>query len=277
MNYEIIDGIKCYAPETAFSSTEFPAEDFKLLFDLEEKNFWFRSRNRLLIHLFKKYLNPESPKSILEIGCGTGYVLKALSQIESYRLTGAEIYIEGLKYARKRVPNIDFVQMDFRKTPYENEFDAIGAFDVLEHVEEDTQVINNVYKALKDNGLFFISVPQHKWLWSVQDEAACHKRRYSRREIKAKLESANFSIEFISSFVFALLPLMLLSRLYKKRKFDHKTNLGLYHNELKPPVIINAILERFMYIDEFLIKKGISLFFGGSLLVVARKKVYEKN
>ncbi len=40
--------------------------------------------------------------------------------------------MEGLKYAKQRVPGAEFIQMDATEMPFENEFDAIGAFDVLE-------------------------------------------------------------------------------------------------------------------------------------------------
>ena len=80
--------------------------------------------------------------------------------------------------------------MDARNIPFESEFDVIGAFDVLEHINEDTEVLAQIYTALKAEGLMLISVPQHPWLWSSLDEYACHVRRYTALDIQQKIEAA---------------------------------------------------------------------------------------
>jgi SAM-dependent methyltransferase len=141
VSYELMDGIKRYAPGVGFERPDYNPQHFNALFELETRSFWFKSRNRLLKHLFAKYVGNVQAR-ILEIGCGTGYVLAGLSEFEGYRLLGADLYIEGLKYAKQRLPHVEFVQLDFRQTPYENEFDAVGAFDILEHIDEDTRVID---------------------------------------------------------------------------------------------------------------------------------------
>ncbi len=266
-NYKIIDGVKCYAPEILLESHYFPKENYEALYKLEEKNFWFLSRNRILLYFFNKFLHKIDRAKILEIGCGTGFVLKALSKLNKFDLYGAELYLEGLKFAKSRLEDIEFFQMDARDIPFENKFDAIGAFDVLEHVEEDWLIVKSAFKALKAGGLFFITVPQHKFLWSRQDEASFHKRRYSKKELTEKLYDSGFTIEFISSFVFTLLPMMLIARLQKKKK----NSIGYDFSELDLPQLTNNICNLLMSVDEFMIKRGISLPVGGSLLVIARK------
>lgn len=271
---ETINGIKCYAPELANENSDYPADVFKILYSVEDTNFWFVARNQIIQHLFKKYLGSKS-NAVLEIGCGTGYVIKGLQDnFANYQLVGSEIHLEGLKFAKERLPNIEFIQLDATKMPFEKEYNAIGAFDVLEHIEEDEKVMQEVYKALKPNGLFFISVPQHQWMWSINDDIAYHKRRYSRAEMKRKLTNNGFEIIYISSFVFMLFPFMYLSRLFKSKKELKITDEIILKemNELKLNPIVNSIFGFFMKIDLFLIKTGISMPFGGSLITVARKK-----
>jgi SAM-dependent methyltransferase len=273
--YKIISGIKCYSPNLAIENGDYPSDVFKLLFEIEEKNFWFVNRNEIILNLFKKYLGKEANK-VLEIGSGTGYVLKGLNDIfKKYNLYGSEIHLEGIKFAKNRLPNIEFIQMDATNMPFENEFNAIGAFDVLEHIEDDVKVIQEVHKALKIGGLFIISVPQYQWMWSINDDIAYHKRRYSRKELKEKLTIEGFDIIYISSFVFILFPLMYISRLLKRKKNHEITDEIILRemNELKLNPLINSIFGLFMKVDVFLIKMGISLPFGGSLITVARKKI----
>ena len=72
-------------------------------------------------HLFKKYLGSRNNK-ILEIGCGTGYVLKGLEdKFINYQLVGSEIHIEGIKFAKERLQKVEFIQLDATKMPFENQ------------------------------------------------------------------------------------------------------------------------------------------------------------
>jgi SAM-dependent methyltransferase len=272
--YKLINGIKCYNPDVALENSDYPAESFKLLFEIEDENFWFVNRNHIIKHLFKKHLGEESNK-VLEIGCGTGYVLKGLyDRFKKYDLYGSEIHLEGIQFAQNRLPNIEFIQLDATHMPFENEFDAIGAFDVLEHIEEDVKVIQEVHNSLKKGGFFIISVPQHQWMWSINDDIAYHKRRYSRKELKNKLINEGFEIVYISSFVFILFPFMYISRFFKQKiELTEITNETILKemNELKLNPLVNSIFGLFMKADVFLIKMGISLPFGGSLIAVAKK------
>ncbi len=269
---QTIDGFKCYAPEMAHDGEDFPPQAFERFFEIEAANFWFRSRNRIIAHELRKYAAAGERHRFLEIGCGTGYVLSGLAVENRYDLTGAEVSVKGLVYAKTRLPGVAFMQLDARDIPFASEFDAIGAFDVIEHIEEDTEVMRNVHRALAPGGVFLVTVPQHHWLWSRADDYLGHKRRYSRSELIAKLERHGFHMEFCSSFVFFLLPLMFLSRLRKKSSGrDGADGANAVFDELTLPKPVNALLELAMRIDELLIRSGVSLPVGGSLLAVARK------
>lgn len=271
--YKIVDGIKCYAPELAFSNNDFQAQSFDVLYKLENRNFWYISRNEIIRHFFEKYVGKDVRASVLEIGCGTGYVLSGLSRFANYKLMGAEIYLEGLKYAQKRLPGVEFIQLDATVMSFQDEFDTIGAFDVLEHIEEDEKVMKNVFRSLKQGGYFFVTVPQYMFMWSLLDDIDRHKRRYSKRELHSKLRKNGFEIIYSSSFVFTLFPLMLISRLFKKRKLgaDVKLNKEMALSGYDFPPLVNSIFKMFMLVDLFLIRAGVSLPFGGSLIAVAKK------
>lgn len=235
--------------------------------ELEAGNFWFRARNRLILWALHKY-HP-ALTSFLEIGCGTGFVISGIAKrFPGARLLGSEYLEEGLVFARQRVPTAEFTRMDARCIPYESELDAIGAFDVLEHIEEDEAVLQQMYKALKPCGFVFITVPQHRWLWSAFDEYACHARRYHANDLKSKVCRAGFEIVRSTSFVSMLLPAMYLSRLLKRKnttmRMDEMT-------ELRVNPVLNKIFEWFLRVELAMIRVGISLPAGGSRLLVARR------
>lgn len=261
------DGFPLYAPDFAKGGGGFKSSYFSELARFEAQNFWFRSRNQLIVWALKKYC--KDFQSFLEVGCGTGFVLSGVFQeFPAATLLGSEIFTAGLRFAAERLPSVKFIQMDARNIPYRDEFDVIGAFDVLEHIEDDVTVLREVCAALKENGFLFITVPQHGWLWSPVDEYACHVRRYSASELHTKLETVGFEIVRTTSFVSVLLPAMLLSRV--KQRHAQSSIDPAY--ELKLSTGLNAFLYKVMQAEVGLISSGINLPIGGSRLVVAKRR-----
>lgn len=246
------------------NNTHFPAHTFDLLAQVESGHWWFQARNRLLLWILATKI--ESFQKFLEVGCGTGYVLegvhKAFPEVE---LFGSEYFEEGLTHARKRIPTASFTQLDATLMTDMNHYDVIGAFDVIEHIEEDEKVLANLTRALAKNGRLLITVPQHRWLWSEADEHACHVRRYTKDELVEKIKYAGLSVEYSTSFVCLLVPLMWLSRLRaRKGKYEPMAEFNI-------PAWLNRCLKTVMDVEFLLIKMGLRLPVGGSLLLVAKK------
>lgn len=263
---EMQEGFPAYAPALAQEGSGFKASYFVDLAQLEAGHFWFRARNRLIIWALGKYC-PEF-RSFLEIGCGTGYVSSGIaSAFPETLLHGSEIFTAGLAFAAARQPNINFMQMDARHIPFVDEFDAIGAFDVLEHIEEDEQVLMQMCEALKLRGVVLLTVPQHAWLWSPVDEYACHVRRYSAKELHAKIEGAGFEILRSTSFISTLLPAMWASRF--TQKCSAKGVDASAEARISPS--LNRMFEIFLGAEVAMIRNGVNFPVGGSRLVVARK------
>lgn len=238
---------------------------FDQLYELESGNFWFRARNALINWALRRYF--PSAVSMLEVGCGTGYVLSGIGRENpGLTLTASEFYVEGLRRAAQRVRRAAFLQMDARRMPFTCEFDVVGAFDVLEHIDEDECVLTEMARAVKPGGGVLLTVPQHPWLWSGADAYAYHRRRYRRDELMSKLARAGLRPVRCTSFVTLLLPLMLLSRLKQRGlpEFDPKSEFAI-------PRWLNYGLERVLDAERGLIRAGVPLPAGGSLMVVAAR------
>jgi SAM-dependent methyltransferase len=259
-------GIPCYAPALAHQSPGFNPEHFPRLAKMEEGHFWFRARNELIVDTLRRFF-PHA-RSMLEIGCGTGFVLRGITTAMPHlRASGSEIFLEGLSFAAQRLPSADLFQMDARQIPYESEFDLIGAFDVVEHIEEDEQVLREIHRALKPAGGAIFTVPQHPALWSSRDESACHVRRYGRRELDDKLRANGFSIVFSTSFVSLLLPLLAISRWCQRRP---AATPGL-DGEFAPGAFLDTALYHVLRFESLLIRGGFRFPVGGTRLVAAAK------
>lgn len=257
-------GFVALAPELAAGGEGFDPAMFSELAALEARNFWFRARNRLIVWALQRYFPGFA--SFVEVGCGTGYVLQGVAAaFPAATLLGTEVHTEGLHYAARRVPRAAFLQIDARHMPFESEFDVIGAFDVIEHIEEDEAVLAEMYRAARPGGGVLLTVPQHPFLWSEYDARAHHVRRYVAGDLRQKLARAGFEIVRMTSFVSLLLPLMMLSR--RRVPAADYDPLG----ELRIGTAANALLERALDVERYLIRAGLSLPVGGSLLVAARR------
>jgi 2-polyprenyl-3-methyl-5-hydroxy-6-metoxy-1,4-benzoquinol methylase len=221
---------------------------FALLFEVEDRHFWFRSRNRIIAALVKR-LTAELRTGfrVLEVGCGTGNVLRVLDQAcPNGTVVGMDLFAEGLKYARGRTTTA-LVQGDMHQPPFTNQFDIIGLFDVLEHLPDDGQVLCDLQAMLRENGVLLLTVPAHPGLWSYFDEASRHCRRYQPDELKQKLIETGYDIEYSTQYMMSIFPLVWIGRrLSSLRRGDSRPQGDgsaeqLATQELRLVPIINAL------------------------------------
>jgi 2-polyprenyl-3-methyl-5-hydroxy-6-metoxy-1,4-benzoquinol methylase len=271
IEFTIINGVKCFNPEVANSYTDYPGNGFDLTNEIVEKSFWLRSRNRLFKKIIFDQITATRKLSLLEVGCGTGNFIEHIADNQNLEITGSEIYLKGLLYAKKNLPEINFIQFDVSQGITGDKFDLIVAFDVIEHIDNDVAALLNMNKMLQNKGKLILTVPQHMFLWSKLDEIVKHKRRYSRDELLSKLKGSGFNVTYSTSFVFVLFPLMLIARLFGRKYRDSLQDDSVFEKMVTFPRIINFCFDLVMRIDEALIRCGISLPFGGTLIVVAEK------
>ncbi len=139
--------------------------------------YWFRYLE--ILHLLKRY--DLKGKKILEIGAGTLHLSEYLAS-KGASVTALDMS-EELKQSHKELSitlrdSITCIEADFLQHDFKSEkFDVIIAMEVLEHVEK-------VKKLLKDKGVIIISVPAHMSMWSKDDEAVGHLRRYEKNDFE---------------------------------------------------------------------------------------------
>jgi 2-polyprenyl-3-methyl-5-hydroxy-6-metoxy-1,4-benzoquinol methylase len=136
--YQNKEGIIQFSEDSLSQEHYFPDNAFEILFQSEERNFWFRVRNKIIGRTIATYLAPQS--RILEVGCGTGYVSRYLKKI-GYQIECADLFFDALQFCKERNAGVCYYQYNLSHQLFIEEFEGICAFDVLEHIEDDEDIL----------------------------------------------------------------------------------------------------------------------------------------
>jgi SAM-dependent methyltransferase len=225
--------------------------------ELDSRHWWYRARREILADLIARRIRlPENPR-ILEIGCGTGHNLVMLKRFG--RVDAVEIDPAARAIASRRLGH------DVMDAPLpaltgveDRAYDLVAILDVLEHVEEDREALVSIARKLKPGGRILIAVPAHPWMWSAHDVVNHHKRRYTRKSLRAVVAAAGLKLDMLSWFNSLLFPLAAAARLVGKvrKKEDSDDKL--------PPKPLNALFETLFGLERYAIGRlpfppGVSL------------------
>jgi SAM-dependent methyltransferase len=252
-------------------------EHFAPLFEAEDNHFWFRSRNRCIAQVLRSLNGFGSVRDVLEIGCGTGVVLAELQRLfPASNVVGVDLFEEGLEFAKRRFQGT-LLHGNIFEMSFDRLFDVIGAFDVIEHLDEDEKLLRVLWRLVRPGGHLILTVPAHQNLWSYFDEAAGHRRRYSVADLSRKLKWAGFTGVFVTQFMGALFPAMWI-----KRRFLGETATRLsaasaerqqaaVQSDLQVNPVLNRIFEVLLWPESHLVSRRIRLPLGTSLIAVAQR------
>lgn len=247
-------------------SQTYDSDHYARIDRIERRHFWFLTRSRILQSVIRLYVPRPVGKSFLEIGFGTGIVLRILDAM-GFQTTGIDVNARALLYAKKQTP-ARLVRRSVYTYNTNMRFDAVGAFDVLEHQQDDLLFLRKCAALVKPHGLLFLSVPAGKWLWSSLDVRSGHKRRYDPEDLHALLARAGFRVLFWNYWQVATLPIFFLWRLALERR-SPKDVVNLYLRQ--PPVLVNALFYWMLRAEEFFFFR-VRAPAGASLILCARKK-----
>ncbi len=173
---------------------------------LEDTHWWFRERR----YLIEKEIRGMVPTRALDIGAAAGGNTQVL-EAAGWASTALEFSAAGVDLARARGLNV--VQGDARAIPFEDDyFGLVVAYDVLEHIEEDYQVVDEIARVLQPGGRVLIAVPADPKLWSAHDSDVGHLRRYTRPQLVKLFDREPFTIESVRSWNVLLRPVVAIRR-----------------------------------------------------------------
>lgn len=188
--------------------------------------------------LVNAFVPKHERRTFLEVGCGTGIVLATMESL-GFHVTGLDVNQMALEYAQAKCPDAKLIRQSLYSYQSPRRFQAIGAFDVLEHQARDVLFLKRCYELLEENGTFLLTVPAGMWLWSPLDVSSGHKRRYEAEDLHNTLRKLGFQILFSNHWNVLTLPWYILYRMYTVRSksaakmtFYLQTPYGLFNNLL---------------------------------------------
>ena len=244
---------------------------YELFERLERTHWWLRGRRTVYFGLLDRLLPRERPLASLDVGCGYGAMLPGL---ESYGpAAGVELFAEAVERCRRR--GFDRVQQGSAyELPMAGEsLELVTFFDCLEHLDDDEAALREAHRVLRPGGAVAISGPAYNFLYANNDRVAHHKRRYTRGELRDKLEAAGFAVRkatYVNALLFPLILPAVLAKKARERLFpvagDPSTNLTR-----EPPRAVNEALYR-VFAAELPVLRRVSLPAGHSLFLFAVKR-----
>jgi SAM-dependent methyltransferase len=239
----------------------------------EDSHWWFASRTRALIGLLDREL-ADTRLRVLDVGCGAGNMIHHLSRYGT--VVGIDNNPVPLKVANRR--GYDARLADAERLPFDDgDFNLVTALDVVEHCDDDLQILRECHRVCSDDGLLAVTVPAYQWLWSSNDIINEHRRRYSRADLESKLAQAGFQsvrMTYNNFFIFPAAAGLILARRGAAKEPNLATPTSdqeAYQVEMEPTSPpVNAVLAAVGRFEAALIRH-IDLPFGTSLICIARK------
>jgi SAM-dependent methyltransferase len=230
----------------------------------EASHFWFHGFRRFVSPLLAHAAAGRSNLTLLDCGCGTGHNLRAL--LAPYgRAYGMDLTASGLDVARRAGRPLS--RADATRIPFSSDtFDIVASFDMLQCVPDDQTAVNEIARVLRPGGHFVGSVAALDVLHGDHSILSKEVRRYTRRELRGRLERAGLAPVRVSYAFATLFPLLLGVRLLQRARGAHATGREI----TVPPAPINSALGALVG-AEARVARFVPMPFGSSLVFLARK------
>lgn len=148
------------------------------------------------------------PGRFVEMGAGTGHMTRIFldrgfnGASHDLGADSRQMMRENLAYAGKRIAVVDDLA-----ALQPASFDYLLAFEVLEHIEADLEVLSDWMRYLRPGGRVLISVPAHMGKYGRSDEIVGHVRRYEKAALRELLERSGVEDVRIVNYGFPLTEL----------------------------------------------------------------------
>jgi SAM-dependent methyltransferase len=238
-----------------------------------DAGYWVIHRSNEILRQLKQF----GISQLVEVGAGTGSVCGFLYK-NGIEITAIEPLKAGAKSIQKKGVQTICGRLEIVNFPPES-INAYGVFDVLEHIENPSQLLDEMYRTLKPGGYLLATVPCGQWLWGELDKSLGHYRRYSKRTINEVVSRSGFTpiksrylffTLVLPAFIFRAIPFRLGIQRSEQQVFE------TIQSEQSSNLVVNAIM-KFIFSLEALFSIAIPLPYGLTVLAVYQKNKIQKD
>jgi SAM-dependent methyltransferase len=237
----------------------------------ETQHFWFRGFRAFVTPLLRHAAEGRRTPRLLDCGCGTGANLELLDTFGhayGFDLTEAGLRI-GRQAGRTRTARASVTAVPFPTAA----FDIVTSFDVLYSLTDadEQTAIAEMYRLLKPGGFALVNVAAMRILRGDHSVLSHEVRRYSRADLRNRMEQAGFFVQRLTYTNATLFPALAIVRSIQRRR-GLRTEQDAVGEISVPPAPVNAIMTAVMRLEALWLR-AFDAPFGSSLLCLARKPV----
>jgi len=208
----------------------------------------------------------EKSRNIIDVGAGSGFFSEEIAK----RLPPKSVICVDPFYSDEQLVEVgDFQFLRLATVEKISNTDIFLFMDVLEHVEDDSDLLNDYVKHAKEGALFVSTVPAFMSLWSAHDVFLEHFRRYTLAELEELMLSSGLELVHGRYLYGLLFPAAWILRRVIGKKEEK--------SDMRPvPALLNFFLKTFLTIEHAVVANRL---FGISAMVVARvpSKKFNQN
>lgn len=212
-SYSVIDGVPILINEKNLNDQEKKQKNIyeKGYAVVSKENYQIENWNIGMCKRVFSVDQKERIKTYLDIGCGaTGYMVIEAAK-KNWLSFGIDISIELMLKAAflAKKQNVEdttgfLVASAEKKLPFRaNSIDYVSALSVIEHLDNDIEVMHSTHRILRKKGLFYILVPNsykrtYPFFWPLEyyvDKTTGHKRHYTIENLEESMKKADFKLE----------------------------------------------------------------------------------
>jgi SAM-dependent methyltransferase len=177
-----------------------------------------------------------SPSSVLDVGAGLGFFSRAL--LRETEISSATCIDPG--YPADHDETVAGKPLRFRRHADRSEADLVLMMDVIEHVQNDVDLVAEYAAKVRSGTRFVVTVPAFMWLWSGHDVFLEHYRRYTLAGIERTLRAGGLRVERGCYFYATLFPFVVVQR--ASANLLHRKDVAPQSNMRDYGSFLNALL-----------------------------------
>jgi SAM-dependent methyltransferase len=236
--------------------------------------WWHRARRWMTLALLRRH--GIRGGRWLDLGCGPGGNLELQTELGSTLTVGLDLSPIALDLARRAEPQAQLVRATANgHLPFaDRSFDLVTIYNVLYHqwIEDDGKVIAEATRILKPGGGLLLTEPAFAALAREMDTIGMAERRYRTAAIVSMCRAAGLQVQYASYFTSFGTPLVLASKLARRLRGQNPASTSLAQDMRPLHRLLDAVLFGFAKGEAWLMRTGIRIPFGITLVCVARKE-----